>query len=224
MNFLQLVQRTCLECSSTISSPTTVTGQTGMKARFVNWVAEAWKNIQESQEDWLFLRKEFEFSVTSAASEYPPYASSGSHANLSDWKKWYRDSLRLYLTASGVADEQFLMFHDYESFRDLYRFGARLSQRPMVFSLRPRDHAIMFDYTPDATYTCVGDYYRQAVVLAADGDTPEVDSQYHMLIVGHATVAFGIDRSAPEMIAKGQKIINDLSPGFERKYLPEVVL
>ena len=223
MNFLELVQRTRRECSATGSVPSTVVGQTGMNARLVDWVSDAWKKIQEEQEYWKFLHKEFEFELSTTAMDYPPYAPAGAHAGLQDWARWVPASLRLYTPGSSYADEQFLNFFHYEDFRNAYRMGARNTGRPMAFTIRPRDSAIMFDVQPDQVYVCAGEHYSKPVILTSNTDTPQVEERFHMLIVYEAMLSYGIDQSAVEVISRAQKGRNDLMPSFQRKYLPEFV-
>lgn len=223
MNFLELVQRTRTECRSSGTAPETVVDQTGMNGRFVNWVADAWIDIQSSQEYWKWMRQEFSFNLTLAESDYPPTAV-GVGAGLADFARWYVNTFRLYRTALGVDDEQILVEWDYDNFRDTYRLGPRQpATRPGNFGIRPRDEAILFDAAPDDAYTCVGDYQVKPVKLVADDDEPAVEARFHMLIVYHAMIKYGFDQSAPEVIGRAQAGIAMLQPDFERRYLPKVM-
>lgn len=189
-----------------------------MNARFVDWVAQSWIDIQSSQKYWTWLRDEFSFPVDSLAAEYAP-----ADAGISDFSDWYPDTLRLYVTALGLPDEQELTYwSDYDWFRRTHRYGVRQAGRPGGCAFRPRDKAIMFDLTPDDAYTCVGEYQRAPVLLVDDGDTPEVDHRFHMLIVYEAMIKYGIDQAAGEMIARGQAGKISLMAEFERRYLPEM--
>ena len=51
MNYLQLVNRTRVECGITGPTLTTVQSLTGEAARIANWVTSAWVDIQTSKED-----------------------------------------------------------------------------------------------------------------------------------------------------------------------------
>lgn len=191
-----------------------------MNARLVNWVSDAWKAIQESQEHWKFLRDEFSFTVSSAASEYTP---AGAAAGLNFFSRWDTDTFRLYSTVD-LSDEQHMICEDYDNFRNLYRFGVRQTNRPAVFCIRPRDSAIMLDATPDADYTLCGEYFRMPVILTNDTDTPVIESRFHMAIVYKAMLSYGIDQGGVEVISRAQTGLNDLMPSMLRKYLPEIRL
>jgi hypothetical protein len=223
MTFLELVLRTRLECRSSGAAPDTVVDLSGMNKKFVNWVAQAWIEIQSSQEYWKFMRQEFSFPVVAGVAEYPPYAQVGDHANLADFRFWHEDTFRLYLTASGLVDEQLLAYEpDYDGFRNCFRYGVRQPGRPGLFTLRPRDEAVMFDVTPEAAYTCVGDYQIEPVLLVANDDTPVVDDRFHMLVVYGAMEKYGVDQAAAEVIARARLEKAPLMGEFERKYLPKV--
>lgn len=225
MDFLELVQRTRQECSSSTTPLETVVAQTGKNARFVNWVSQAWVDIQGSQPYWKWMRQEFSFDLTPAVAEYPPDLDVGVSAHINNFSRWHADTFRLYRTSIGVDDEQFLIEFDWDDFRDTYRFGPRQpSTRPGSFGIRPHDDAILFDAAPDDTYTCVGEYQIEAVILAADDDEPAIEARFHMLIVYYAMIKYGIDQAAPEVISLAQEGIAVLEPDFNRRYLPKVRL
>jgi hypothetical protein len=61
MNFLQLCQRACTDCGVASNSPIatmlpTVVGATGSLGRVVNWVGDAWNELQEAHDDWDWMR------------------------------------------------------------------------------------------------------------------------------------------------------------------------
>ena len=77
---------------------------------------------------------------------------------------------------------------------------------------------------PDAAYTITGEYQMSAQVLAADGDTPEMPSDYHQLIVYSAMKKYGGFHSAPEVSARGITEGNALMRQLESNQRPEVTL
>ena len=61
MNFLQLAQRTAVECGVASSSDIqtalpTVVGATGSLGRIVNWINDAWTDIEMDRNDWDWMR------------------------------------------------------------------------------------------------------------------------------------------------------------------------
>jgi len=92
MNYLQLVNRTRVECGITGPTLTTVQSLTGEAARIANWVTSAWVDIQTSKEDWLFMREPVTFNCVSQQQFYTP-TQAGIGSTFANWK---RDSFRCH--------------------------------------------------------------------------------------------------------------------------------
>ena len=69
MNFLELCRRTVEKCGIS-GSLTSTSGQIGEMLRVVNWVNEAWHDIQLSQSNWDWMRYEFSFQTIAGQQEY----------------------------------------------------------------------------------------------------------------------------------------------------------
>lgn len=156
MNFLQLCQRSREKCGISGSGPAAVTGQSGEMLRVINWVNEAWMEIQNSRTNWMWMRGEFTFNTVAAQQAYTTteagVAATHSH--------WWMDTLRIYRADVGVNDEQHLHQTDYADFRDVYQFSARMNGRPTAVAVRPWDQALLLGPVPERTYTVVGEYLR----------------------------------------------------------------
>lgn len=172
------------------------------------------------------MRQDFSFQLAQGTGDYTPTGNAPTGAALSDFKKWWTDTLRVYRTSIGVGDEQWLVNWPYSVFRDTYRYNLQstLQGRPVVFAVRPRDNALMFGAIPDATYTCVGEYQIAPVALTADTDTPAIDTDLHEVIVYKAMLSYGIEQAAGEVIARATAKYNELLGRMRDKYLPEVRL
>jgi len=109
MTFLQLVQRLRQETAYADSGPSAVTSQTGAHLRAVNWVIEAWNEIQNRHANWRWLRADFTFNTSASTEEYA-YGSVtdvAASAVITRFKSWLikdpRNPPRCYLTASGAV-------------------------------------------------------------------------------------------------------------------------
>lgn len=206
MNFLEICQRVRSKSGITgvTASPTTVLAQVGELGRVVNWVNEAWQEIQNDQNTWLWMRESFSFNTIASQQAYPPTTAPVS---LTDFLDWHTDTLRCYLTATGVSDEQYMIEWSYAQFRDFYMFGSQATQtaRPTLFAVRPKDKALLLGYTPDAVYTVRGEYQKKATLLAADADEPGLPSQYHMLLVHGALMKYAAYENAPEVMTMASR-------------------
>ena len=145
MNFLSLCQRLRQECGVDGTGPVSVTGQTGEQKRLVDWIVQAWVEIQEERPDWLFLRKDFSFDTVASQQSY----DVETDILLTDFASWKNNSFRLY---SAIADETFLRQYPYNLFRDTYLRSTLLTtySRPANITIAPDKALVLQDllYTP----------------------------------------------------------------------------
>lgn len=224
MNYLQLTQRLRQECGVAGTGPSTVTSQVGEMKRLVDWVASAWTEIQGLHDTWEFLREDFSFGLVANVGEYTPSGAAGVGAALTDFRYWHKNTLRLYRTDVGVADEQWLVEWGYQTFRDTYRYNLQVTGRPLVFAKRPKDFALMFGLVPEQAYTCRGEYQRLPVVLSADADIPAIPTHLHMIVVYKAMISYGMEQAASEVVARAQDEYQKLLTVMEREMLPGMSL
>lgn len=220
MNFLQLCQRTRQECGVSGSGPTTVTGQTGQLLKIVDWVAQAWVEIQTMRPNWRFMWKEFSFNTVAGTRDY-----STSDVSITDLDQWDTSSFLIYKTATGTSDQNELPFLEYRDWRPAYRvrMAERANDRPILFTLLPDDDSVRFEPCPDAIYTIDGDYKRTAQVFSASADEPTgLPSKFHMMIVYKAMQHYGFHESAPDVLANGEAWFNEWLPILEREQLPSM--
>ena len=126
--FLELCQRTASECSTSLTGPSGVSGQTGRLGQIVNWVQAAWFDIQTRFDDWLFMRFGFTLDTTSGDGEYAysDATDAGTGVAIAAFRRWCGDRaecgerpMRIYLVSAGVATESELRFLDYPRFAQL---------------------------------------------------------------------------------------------------------
>jgi len=200
------------------SGPTSTINQTGDNARLVEWIASAYQDIQNLHVNWNFLRADFTFNTVAAQQTYTP-----AQAGASDIGEWERDSMRCYLTSSGVGGETNIPLLPWAAFREVYLIGSQrlTSGRPIVVGRKP-DRSLMLWPTPEAVYTLNGEYYRAPDIMVGDGDTPLFPQQWHMIIVWRALVFYGHNQASPESYAHGQAEYKRLLAAMGRTELPEV--
>ena len=219
MNLLQLVNQTRVECG--VSGPTlsTAQGQVGESGRMVSWVQQAWIDLQTSKEDWLFLRKPFNFNTTGAQWQY-----TATDAGLSDFGNWKRDSFRCSSVGQDYKDEQLMNFMEWTTFRNLYRYAnmRNTTARPVVISITP-EKDMAFGSTPDQAYVIDAEYYTQPVSLSADSDTPALPTRFHMAIVYRAMMYYAGYEAAPEVLSRGDFEYRRLYSRMEIDQLPTLV-
>jgi hypothetical protein len=216
MTFLEMCQMVASDCgiSGSIAS---VVGRVGDHGRVVSWVNRAWFEIQRSNTNWDWMRYDFTFNTVASDGEYTP-----AEANTTDFSKWHTDTFRIFKTATGVSDEQFLPYTDYKSFRDTYLYGTQTPSRPSVAAIRPRGSNLLLGVLPDGIYTVTGEYQRKPVYMAANTDVPAMPDEYHLGIVHKAKIKYAMFANAPEVLAQAQDDYDYVMADLTELQLPDL--
>jgi hypothetical protein len=223
--FLELVQRFHIDAHIAGSPPTAVVGLSTPLTRNVNYVAQAWMELQSEHEDWDFMQVTPGFSLPTVAGQqiYAPSAIPTAAdplilvGSVSSWKK---DTFRVYLTSAGFPSEVFMEYYEYDDWRDAYQLGTlRTAQvQPIAWTVLPNLSIGL--QTPLTGYTVIGDYYSAPLAFAAEGSVPSLPAQYRMLIVYKALMTYGLDESASEVYSRGQRLYTPLHNKLVMSRLP----
>lgn len=222
MNFLQLVNRTRVECG--VSGPELPTAQnlTGEAARMAAWVNSAWVDIQTAKEDWQWMRAPFEFNTVAQQQTYTP-TQAGVGSTFANWK---RDSFRCSSVGQSYRDEQLLNYMEYTTFRNLYQYANMRTTyaRPVVVTIVPgTNKSLGFGSIPDQAYVIAGEYYKKPTELSADTDEPDLPSRFHMMIVYRAMMFYAGYEAAPEVYSRGEVEFKRLMNRLDIDQLPTPV-
>lgn len=217
--FLQLCQDVARE-SGTISGllPTAVTGQTGKLLRVVDWTRDAWIEIQNRRNAWLWRRKEFSVATIENQNSYTPAAWS-----LTNHSRWIKGghNVTMYLTATGVSDEGELPYISWEEWRRKYDRGTQTSNRPIEWSIKPTNEFCLGP-APNAVFTVKGEYWGGIQTMIADATVPELPEEHHDVITFAALMKFSeYDEAADKLFASTNRF-DDLMFALERDQLPQM--
>lgn len=218
-SFLSLCQLTREKCGISGTGPAVVTGQTGEMGRIVNWVQEAWIELQQKSRDWDWMRGEFCLSTAANVQDYTP-----SDASLTDFSRWHTDTLRSYRSSVGVADQQLLTEWRYDIFRDTYIYAGQATGRPFVFAVRPRDKALLFGNIPDDVYEIRGEYQKAARPFLIGPEIPSLPEEFHMLIVYGAMKKYAFYENAPEVAVAADGMYSRMLTRLLTEQAPEFSL
>lgn len=224
MNFLQLINRTRVECGVSGSSTPLTTAQnlTGESSRIANWVNTAWNDIQTSKEDWQWLRQSVQFNTVTQQQIYTP-ADAGIASTFGNWK---RDSFRTSSVGQNYQDEQLMNYMEWTTFRNLYQYANMRNTfaRPVVVTIDP-DKNLGFGSIPDQPYVITGEYYLRPTEFSADTDAPSpyFPDRFHMAIVYRAMMYYAGYEAAPEVYSRGELEFKRLMNRIEIDQLPTMV-
>lgn len=209
---LQLCQRLAKEADISGASngtlPASTLSQTGEMLSVVNWLDDAYEDIQnENGGKWLFLTADFTFNTISGTNTYTP-----TDAGLTEHQNWKNESeddwFTCYLTS--VADEQNLIFVPWDDFKNSYGFGSNRTQtgRPQVYTIKPNKSLVFFPI-PDDAYTIGGEYFKRPHRMTTNADattgTPIFPRQFHMAIVWRAVMLYAGFESTSATYAHAQR-------------------
>ena len=225
-SFLQLCQDVARE-SGTISGtqPTSVSSQTGRLRKVVQWTNKAWEDIQNSRPDWRWMQGELEDGeITASTARY-----TSASFSLTRWADWIVDLethdsdqiWTIYKQSVGVSDERPLRWIDWLTWRRRYGRGEQEENYPVEYTVSPAGE-ICFGPIPDTTYLVSGLYHKSPQALSADGDTPEMPSRFHRLIVYKALILLAEHDEAEVQIATANRGARELMAALERDQLPPV--
>lgn len=231
MNRLELVQRLARECTVQEIPSTTVIGASTPDdtIRLINWVDDAWADIQTSRPDWLWMRRSSgqgngaSFVTVAGQARYALGNAAGTTGvTAATFGRWLPGTFRLYLTATGTNDEQELSDWDYEVWRDVWGEGANRSvtSRPDSIAVGP-DKALYLGPAPLVGYTVTGDYLLKASAMAVNADEPTgLPAEHHMAIVFAAMMSYGEIEVAQEVYSRGLRGYRRHMSQLEIDYLP----
>ena len=175
--FLQLCEQLREEVGvqGTISS---VSGQTGMHLRLINYIIKADKKIQRRKANWKFLWAEWEQEITvETGGEISPPAGLSMFDQTSFWLD------------AGTSDAVQLQYVDYKEWRDFHRHPYSETDPPTYVAIKPNGKLAILP-APDGDYTLTADYWRAPVPLVNQNQVSLIPEQFHDLIVAQAKIYF----------------------------------
>ncbi|MGZ5078609.1 MAG: phage adaptor protein [Usitatibacter sp.] len=189
MTFLELVRRAHQEGGIAGSGPTSVDNQTGMALKLVDWVREAWIDIQALWPNWKFLRKKETRTLTVNKREYALVAD----LNLPTVRKWNKELLFIRDPAGTRYRLTLLEFDEFEK-----KYASFLPGMPTEFTITP-DFTVAFNATPDKAYTVDLNFWMTGERLEEGTDVPSIPEDYHMTIVWLAVIRYASHEGAPQV-------------------------
>ena len=215
MNFLEGVQELHREAKLPGAPPSTVVGQTGRAADLVAWYREAYNDIQREKDGkWRWLLKPAGFSTTAGDASYLP---SNLVSPATRWRSWYldpNDPPLIRLGSEPTTSNKRLTVISYGQYRSMFISGHEVPSTPTYiceagyvtsggFKAGVGGSPLLLGPPPNDIYAIGGLFYWQGnQILAADADTPEMPSDYHMTIVYRAIIKYGYNAVAREVLSR----------------------
>lgn len=210
------------------TGPSTIVGQSGQHLKMINWLIDAWTELQNRYENWRWMRSSFTVNTVASTDTYAYTACTDSKTSvtIARFARWWAhdrlNSFKAYLTSGGVSGQYRLIYLDYEAFKHIYKFGSQQSStgQPIYVSVDDDDRFILGP-NPSAIYTITGDYQRGPQTLAVDADTPDMPSRFHDLVAWYAIERYATHMVAPEILAQSRLQAGRLMGELELSQLPQ---
>lgn len=221
--WLYLTQRLALECGVSKdpwANILTLVGATEDVLRLASWIQSAWRDIQDLEPNWKFMRRSCVFDTLAGQFEYTA-DQAGIPADT--FGRWKLDSFRCYPTGN-TNGEMPMGTLDYDEWRDTYQFGSyrNVITRPFVVTELP-DLSLGLGPTPPVGYTIVGDYYAAPKDLANGTEVPLLPARHNPLIVVYkAMMSYGSFEGAPEVYDRGKREHDKLISRLRMYELPQI--
>jgi hypothetical protein len=221
--FLEIVQKVSRESGTVSSVPSTVVSQTGRVLKVVNWVNDAWAEIQNDRANWRWMRKEFSNALSENTFKYTP-----ASFNLTDFSRWVEDdsSVTIYDATIGVSDEGILRPLTWEEWRIKYGRGTQNANKPTEYCITEANE-LAVGPKPDAAttgYTVRGEYYTGNQDLALDATVPNMPVRFHDCIAWLALLKlYGADE-AQDQYARIEPRYSVMRMALERDQLPRLTI
>jgi hypothetical protein len=188
--YLQLCQQVASDSATFAEGAiSTVTGQTGRKAKVVRMVNQAWRSIQNAHHTWNWMRS----SMTLTLSEDTRYYAGSSGTDMFGDTRFGEflcqglgdNRFMIYDSTIGLSDKAPMQFVPYDTFyaRDLFNEDTG---KPVRFTIAP-DGRLAVHQIPDGNdYKIIAPYRKSIQTLSADSDTPEMPADFHDVIASLA--------------------------------------
>ena len=200
--FLELAQETRALSGVGGTGPTDVPTATGIEGRIVNYLKNAWIDIQMHPKKWKWMWGRY-LAPAPGGSPLQTIADTREYP-LTGVDRVRVNSFRSYLTTTGVSDRQKMIWLSWRKFDQAHGTVDELANRPICVTRDPSGQLVLYPKANDI-YSIEFEYFKTAQILAVNGDIPEMPTDFHQLIVYEALKRFGKAEDAPEIIKLGEE-------------------
>jgi len=222
VNYLELCNSLHEKTGESGADLTAVTGQSGYNLKIVNFIKNAWIDIQNKHTTWRFLRHEALPTITDTNNTIDADAWTVTNLSLSI-DEYHKGTFSIYLTATGISDESNLTYVPWESWKKYFgiSYDDGVTNRPTHITIDPDTDDLIVGPTADGSYTVSFAFNAAPVTLAADSDTPNIVSSLHEIIVWRALERYGNREESKWDVAEAKREYKSFIRRLEKRELPE---
>jgi hypothetical protein len=201
VNYLQLVNKAIARSGCGHAQVTSLAGETDIVVNFIDWVQDAWRELQEESTNWWFRAKlDQTLSIVQGTDEYA--MPSGLETLNYRTVTIYTDS------KTDETPVRFIKYEEWRTDKDTVESGQG---RPIYITERP-DGVLQIWPVPDQAYTLRYDGVWDIDEMLIDTDTPgfnttgaqTLQDRYHYVLVWDAIRRYAEHYEDPESLQKAQ--------------------
>lgn len=212
--YLTLCQKFRRQVGISGSGPTSVTSQTGMNEKIVEWIADADHWVQERWSDWSFLLVPKQIITVPAATN----TRTLSDLSITDLARWVKDS---FVSGPGADSYNKLSYQDYYEYLQSDRYlGADDTGTIDVVIINPTDNSLIFYPTPTAETTVWASYYKVPTRMSAGTDEPLFPDRFEQIAINRAKMYYSEYIEDPALYQAAEIRVNELMTRLESVCLP----
>lgn len=202
MTFLELCQRVHRYARIGQDAPgtapaTVVDPEDSVLTEIVGWVRDAWEDIQNDKEDWLFRERSGVVTVATGVRDVDIGASVADYERLRPFASEYcRQHILVAPAGSGAESRQPVFRIDWQDWRGgRYEHGGAVDTTgtPTHFTIKPGG-ALRLYPKPAQAMELAFSYQAALQVLEQDADVPAMPAQHHEAIVWRALMYYADTR------------------------------
>jgi hypothetical protein len=196
MNFLELAQNLRSEAGLSGSGPASVVSQTGINLKCVDWINDAWYEIQSLVPTWHWMWRDDGLVTLIGNQRAYDLVGLGFDVGYP-----VRDSFKRRINGAQSTD-LWMDWDEYQDFRQKFLVGAVRTSAPCAVTIDPAGN-MQLDPIPDSynAYEVRFEYYAKPSFMAANTDVPSLPLRFHKMIVYRALMKYAAHDGAPEVLA-----------------------
>lgn len=223
--YLEIVQKAIRKSGSKVDKPTTVVSSTGIVELFVEWVQDAWKDIQLEHLGWQWRVSRDETLTLVASTD--EYAMPAGMENI-DMR-----SVSIYENTDDESPVTYVPYLHWRNYLDKAYTAGIAEAKPQCFTITP-DDKIAFYPPPDIVYTVRYDGHTTVEILddtdaagagTSDALTPTgIRDEYHDGIMWRAVMYYAEHFEDGAKLQEAQNHFKPYKKYFEERELENVVV
>jgi len=176
------------------TGPTTIVDAQGVEQVLVQFVKDAYTDIQNLRVEWTHLENSRTFSTVAGKSTYTYLEIFGTAT-----PNFKKANLQSFIITDSNGKKYYLRYLDPEVFEARYLNDTGIQGLPTEFTIDTAAQTMTFKSVPRGVFSVKFRYWEKPEVLTSDTQTPKLPSHFHNLILYKALSKVAVYLNAPHL-------------------------